>query len=139
MTDGAEIKSAFSNDAGDDFNVSDDLVGIVAEALENKSNDEQLRQRLVTLHAADFANLLEQLDGEDRLRLIDWIWPNLDPEILVYLRLSVRKAVLDYAIAVRAISRPDRAGADLSRIFRRAIDPARGGGVTAILDGWQRH
>ena len=74
----------------------DEWVRQVADALYETPADDAMRQKLVSLHAADFANLLEQLDDEDRLKLVDWVWPDLDPEILVHLRLSVRKAILGH-------------------------------------------
>lgn len=74
--------------------IADETVRRVHEALQDGGLSEALRQNLVTLHPADFADLLEQLEADDRLVLVDAVWPDFDPEVLVWLRLSVRLSVL---------------------------------------------
>ncbi len=46
------------------------------------------------LHVADVADLLEQIDAEDRRALIDLAWSDIDPEVLAELEEGVRDDVL---------------------------------------------
>src|SRR6476661_2362913 len=47
------------------------------------------------LHAADLADLLQQLEGHDRSALIDALGPDFDPDTLAYLAEFVRDQVIE--------------------------------------------
>lgn len=74
---------------------------------------ESARALTARLHAADFADLLEQIDSDDRAALIHAIGDTLDAETLTELEEGVRDEVLSYldpavlAGAVKALNSDD--------------------------------
>lgn len=94
------LADALNNREGDEprpedsGGISSNLVRRISDALEDNLVPESLHHDIIALHAGDMADVLEQLDDHDRLALIDKLWPDFDPEILVYLRLSVRRTLL---------------------------------------------
>jgi magnesium transporter len=74
--------------------LSEELTEAVAEALE-QGDLERAASLATPLHAADQADLLEQLDRADRAALVAQLEPDLDPELLTYLDGAVREEVLE--------------------------------------------
>lgn len=72
-----------------------ELVDQIIEALE-KGENERVRELVAELHTADFADLLEQIDSDERESLIKAIGDTLDAEALSELEESVRDEVLSY-------------------------------------------
>jgi len=56
---------------------------------------EPLGQLLLGMHAGDVARILEQVDGEDREKLVELIRPAFDAEILAYLPTDLREDVYE--------------------------------------------
>ena len=76
------------------YAISGELVRAVSEALE--ANDEAEAQRIAAdLHEADLADLLENLDGDDRPRLIRILGDDFDLEVLTYLDTSLREEIIE--------------------------------------------
>ncbi len=76
---------------------SRDLYGLTPELLDavigslNDNDDVRLEALIVPLHAADLADLLEQITSQQRQQVIEVLGPEFDPEILAHLD----EAVLD--------------------------------------------
>ena len=76
------------------YAISGELVRAVSESLE--ANDEAKAQRIASeLHEADLADLLENLDGDDRPRLIRILGDDFDLEVLTYLDTSLREEIIE--------------------------------------------
>jgi magnesium transporter len=88
--------------------LSDGLVRTIENAL---AEGEPLRAAELagSLHAADQADLLEQLGHEERSKLVDQLRPRLDPELLTYLDETVREEVLEQLS-------PEEAGAAIAQL-----------------------
>ena len=76
------------------YGASPDLVKSVAAALD-EDNFTALGQLLNSLHAADVADVLKNVGSDHRTKLVEWLRPHLDPEILHHLEESVREEVLE--------------------------------------------
>jgi magnesium transporter len=74
--------------------LSEALVRTVEDALEEGAV-ERAADLTAALHAADQADLLEQLGHEERTTLVAELKPNLDPELLIHLDETVREEVLE--------------------------------------------
>jgi magnesium transporter len=99
---------AAPTDADGSVELTEELTGAVAEALEQ--GDLARAASLATpLHAADQADLLEQLGRDDRSALVAQLEPELDPELLTYLDESVRGEVLEQL-------GPEQAGAAIAQL-----------------------
>ena len=72
----------------------EELVRTVEEALE-AGEVGRAAEIAGELHAADQADLLEQLGHDERATLVAELKPNLDPELLTHLDETVREAVLE--------------------------------------------
>ncbi len=72
----------------------EELVRTVEEALE-AGEVERAAELAGALHAADQADLLEQLGHDERATLVAELKPTLDPELLTHLDETVREAVLE--------------------------------------------
>jgi magnesium transporter len=81
-------------DADGPIELSEKLTEAVAEALE-QGDPERAASLAAPLHAADQADLLEQLGREERAALVAQLEPELDPELLTYLDETVRGEVLE--------------------------------------------
>ena len=92
MTDAPDSEPDGRRD--DDYALDRDLVADVVAALE-RDEPALARARADELHAADFADLLEQLSGENRRRLVEAFGPDLDPEALPELSEGCRDEVLE--------------------------------------------
>jgi magnesium transporter len=77
-----------------EFGVSPDLVTAVRDCLQDGRQSET-RAMIAGLHAADLADLIEQIGPEQRGALIDLLRPEFDAEIFAYLSQSLREVVLD--------------------------------------------
>ncbi len=78
-----------------DYGLDPDLVAGVIESLEAGDRVGVLTH-LRDLHIADIADIMEQIDPEDRRRLIDLVWADIDQEFLVEVEEGVRDDILAY-------------------------------------------
>ncbi len=78
----------------DSYGISADLVRTVSEALE-RGDEAEARQLATDLHEADLADLLENLDRDDRPRLIRILGDAFDLEVLTYLDSSLREDIIE--------------------------------------------
>ena len=93
--DSATDATAAPVHAEDLLGLSPDVAIAVAEALE--AGDMQTATDLVApLHYADVADLLQQLDSEQRRQLIGLLRPGFDPGILAELDDTVREEVVEH-------------------------------------------
>ncbi|WP_193368075.1 magnesium transporter [Pelagibius marinus] len=76
------------------YGISPELVRSVAEALEEGKTAEA-RDLTAELHEADLADLLENLDRDERPQLIEALGGDFDLEVLTYLDDSVREEVVE--------------------------------------------
>ena len=67
----------------------------IREALEAHS-PQRIRELLISVHAADIADLLERFAPDDRLRVIDTIRLDFDPDVLAELDDAVREEVIEH-------------------------------------------
>jgi len=74
--------------------LSEELVRTVEHALE-EGEVERAAELAAALHAADQADLLEQLGHEERVRLVAELKRELDPELLTHLDETLREEVLE--------------------------------------------
>lgn len=76
-----------------DYSVSADHIKLVRNALQ--SNDDQMVLDLISgLHAADVADIIEQLTQAQRVQFVDILRPDFDPEILVELDEYLRDEIV---------------------------------------------
>ncbi|MEN2990198.1 magnesium transporter [Tistrella sp. BH-R2-4] len=75
------------------YGVSDDLVRRAAGALD-EGDAPAVRGLVAELHAADIADLLERLSGDERRSLVELLRDGFDPEILPHLAGNVRDQVI---------------------------------------------
>ncbi len=78
-----------------DYALDPELVAGVVESLEAGDRIGVLAL-LRDLHIADIADLVEQIDAEDRRRLIELVWNDIDQEFLVEVEEGVRDEILAY-------------------------------------------
>ncbi|MFV0474935.1 MAG: magnesium transporter [Pikeienuella sp.] len=108
-SDRVEIEDERAEEA---YALDAELVPELLEALE-KQDAEAARKLVEPLHAADFADLLEQIDSDGREALIRAVGADLDAEVLSELDESVRDEVLEYvdpavlAAAVKELNSDD--------------------------------
>ncbi len=88
--------------------LSEELVRVVDEAL-HAGEVERAIELVASLHAADQADLLEQLGYDERTTLVAELKPQLDPELLTYLDETVREEVLEQLT-------PEEAGAAIAQL-----------------------
>ncbi|WGF88988.1 magnesium transporter [Marinivivus vitaminiproducens] len=82
-------------EAEDRIRVDDSFVAEMLAFL-REDEVEQAASQASRLHAADLADLLEQLPSEERLRLIDGLSDRIDPEVLPHLDIEVREEIIDH-------------------------------------------
>ena len=70
------------------------LIGAIEAALDDADLD-QVEALVVPLHAADMADLLEMVTGDERRLIVDVLRPGVDPEILVELDETVRDEIVE--------------------------------------------
>ncbi|GAB4369530.1 MAG: magnesium transporter [Kiloniellaceae bacterium] len=76
------------------YGISADMVRAVSDALA-EGHVEEARRVAVDLHEADLADLLEQLDREERLQLVAALGTDFDLEVLTYLDDTVREEIVE--------------------------------------------
>ena len=76
------------------YGVNETLVRAFDAAL-SEGRAEEVRVLIEPLHASDIADLLEELVGENRRRLLEHVRETLDPEILAHMDDVVREDVLE--------------------------------------------
>ena len=96
MTDQEAERPAAADEAEEEelYGLSDEEVRRVREALEAGRTSE-IEEIAEELHAADLADLIERLDGEERRQVVGLVRDILDPETLAYLDETVREEVID--------------------------------------------
>ncbi|MFQ5775982.1 MAG: magnesium transporter [Kiloniellaceae bacterium] len=77
------------------YGLSSDLVYAVEDALE-EGRTEEVGALVSDLHAADMADLLENLGHAERQRLVDILGARFDPDVLPNLDATVREEVIDH-------------------------------------------
>jgi len=87
-------------EADDVFGLPDDLFESIDTALREGDVEAALAQA-EDLHAADMADLLENLGRDGRDRLLDALTARFDPEVLVHLEAAVREEVIEHLGAER--------------------------------------
>jgi magnesium transporter len=95
----SQLEAPPDNDAP--VELSEELTESVEQALE-QGDLERAASLATPLHAADQADLLEQLGREDRAALVGQLEAALDPELLSYLDETVREEVLEQLGPVQA-------------------------------------
>lgn len=78
----------------DEYELDSDMASAIVDAVRAGDKAAVLAQ-LEDLHAADVADLFEQIGSEDRNRLIDLAWDEIDNEVLPELEEGVRDDVLE--------------------------------------------
>jgi magnesium transporter len=78
----------------DAYGISADLVRAVSEALA-KGDPAEVRRLAADLHEADLADLLENLDREERAQFVKALGAGFELEVLTYLDVSVRDEVIE--------------------------------------------
>src|SRR3546814_3404372 len=76
----------------DGYGISAEQVRAVSEALAGR-NDAEARQLTAELHAADLADLLVNLDRQERGQLGRVLGPDFAPAVLTYLAGPVREEI----------------------------------------------
>ena len=78
----------------DDYELDPETVAAVVES--SHVRDRVAVLALISdLHVADIADLLEQIDNDDRRAFLDLVWEDIDKEVLAELEEGVRDDVLD--------------------------------------------
>ncbi len=77
----------------DDYALDPETVAAVCESCEAADRVGVLAL-IEDMHAADIADLLEQINQDERRAFIDLVWADIDPEVLVELGEGVRDEVL---------------------------------------------
>lgn len=78
----------------DAYGISVELVTAVSAALE-RNEPAEVRRLVAELHEADLADLLENLDREERAQLVNVLGGDFDLEVLTHLDASVREEILE--------------------------------------------
>ncbi|WP_340119957.1 magnesium transporter [Pelagibius sp. 7325] len=78
----------------DGYGISADMVRSVSDALD-AGNTEEARKIAADLHEADLADLLENLDRDERLHLTQALGTDFDLEVLTYLDDWVREEIVE--------------------------------------------
>jgi magnesium transporter len=90
----AEEKLPSSESSGDDFTLDPNLIGEVAEAID-QGNAERLRSLVAPLHIADIADLLQNLSSERRRAFVSATRETFQAEILAELNETVRDEIIE--------------------------------------------
>jgi len=77
------------------YGLTDDLVARVRAVLAGGGDGETVPGLVAPLHAADMADLLEQLSGNDRDAVIRLLGDQLDSEVWCYLDEGVRESIVE--------------------------------------------
>lgn len=79
----------------DEYALDPDLVSAVIESVD-AGDRVGVQSQVEGLHAADLADLVEQIDSEHRRRFIDLAWAVIDQEFLVEVEEGVRDEILSH-------------------------------------------
>ena len=93
MTDDGAVVEAAEEEAWDDYALNPKVIAAILYAVDIDDR-EKLLELLQPLHAADIADLLEQINAYDRSRLIRLYGQEFDGDILSELEDSVREDVI---------------------------------------------
>ena len=123
------------------YGASADLVKSLVQALDEPTPD-RAQALIANLHAADMADVLENLQPEYRRKLIEILRPHFDPEILSHLDDSVRDEVIerigteDLAAALSDLESDDALSVieDLDQTLQREVLRAIPAEERAILE-----
>ena len=77
----------------DDYELDPEIVAAVVESAHVRDRVAVL-SLIEDLHVADIADLLEQIDNDDRRALLDLVWADIDKSVLAELEEGVRDEVL---------------------------------------------
>ena len=83
-----------ARDGQDLYGLTPELLRAILEALD-QDDVNRLEALVVPLHAADTADLLEQITPAQRAQVVDALKPDIDPDILAYLGESTLEDVRD--------------------------------------------
>lgn len=75
------------------YSISSEHIKLVRNAL-HLNDDQMVRDLISGLHAADVADIIEQLPHAQRIHFVDLLRPDFDPEILVELDEYIREEVV---------------------------------------------
>ena len=84
MTETAPVRDDAAREAHDLYGLTPDLLRAILEALD-REDAIRLEALVVPLHAADIADLLEQIAGPQRGLVIEALRPDIDPDVLAHL------------------------------------------------------
>lgn len=76
-----------------DYILSPEHMKLIRNALQ-EGDDQQVLELISGLHAADVADIIEQLSQGQRVQFVDVLRPNFDPEILIELDEYIREEVV---------------------------------------------
>jgi len=94
MADSQDLTVEERDDLEGLYGVTDSVVREIRAALA-EDNYEAVGELVKPLHAADLADLFEQLSAEERNALVDHVGTDIDPEFFSYLDETVREDVID--------------------------------------------
>lgn len=77
------------------YGLTDEVLEAVESAIDEERPTEEILALLDPLHAADIADLLEQLTHDDRVALLHAMGDELDADIISYLDYSVREDLVE--------------------------------------------
>lgn len=80
----ADVHEERAREAQDHYGLTPELLRAILEALDQEDVN-RLEALVVPLHAADVADLLEQITSAQRAQVIGALEPDIDPDILAYL------------------------------------------------------
>lgn len=81
--------------SADEYGLSDAQIEQAHEAIQ-QGDITQVEEIAQSLHAADLADLIEELTGDERVILLDTLGGALDPEALSYMVPAVRQDVIEH-------------------------------------------
>ncbi len=133
MTDPVANGAEKDEDRERDYGLDPDLVAGVIESLEAGDRVGVLTH-LRDLHIADIADIMEQIDPEDRRRLIDLVWADIDQEFLVEVEEGVRDDILAYLAPEKLAGVVKDLESDDAVYLLEDLDEARRHEVLAALE-----
>ncbi len=141
MADGAPKREALPEvQRGEGlYGLTPALVRAVREAME-QGNESRLRELIAPLHAADLADLIERLRGEERHRLVALAGGLVGGEVLAFIEDEVREAIvekLDAREVAEAISELDTD--DAVAVIEDLDPPQQQEILDALPDAAERH
>lgn len=138
MTDPVANGAEKDDDRDHDYGLDPELVAGVIESLEAGDRVGVLTH-LRDLHVADIADLMEQIDPEERRRLIDLVWADIDQEFLVEVEEGVRDEILAYLEPEKLAGVVKDLESDDAVYLLEDLDEERRHEVLAALEPADRH